>query len=149
MYSKEARQKKHFPWKARICIITNHQILIVKARTLALRMQQQILYEQIDDLMYAPQCQLVKISLKSDNATLYLSAGRCELPEQMVATISYFQNEIKQSTSPAYRPLSRYGSLAQLSNEENEVFVEDDAPLALLHESATLKSQQFKVCVIN
>merc|ERR1712000_804982 len=61
-----------------------------------------------------------------------------------VATISYFQNEIKQSTSPAYRPLSRYGSLAQLSNEENEVFVEDDAPLALLHESATLKSQQFK-----
>ena len=53
-------------------------------------------------MFYAPQCHLVKIFLGTKE-TMYLSTGRCELPEQLVSTITYFQNELKLQRTRAPR----------------------------------------------
>ena len=115
-YSQAAQEKKHFPWKARICLLTSHQVLLVKARTLSLRLQQQFSYSDIDDVFYAPKCQLVKVSLITDGQVIYLNTGRTELPEQLVATITYFRDDwrlpaktpIHQTTEPkAPREIAR------------------------------------------
>lgn len=92
--------------------MTTHQLLIIKARTLALRLLHQISFLDIDEMFYAPQCHLVKIQLKSKE-TLYLSTGRFELPEQLVSSITYYQNEIKlhlSSTKKVDRFKHRYSA---------------------------------------
>lgn len=91
MYSKVALSRKHFPWKARILAITTDQIVIVKARVMAMRLELTIPYTMINDIFYAPNHQLVKLILMNDDK-IYISTAQCDIPEKLVSTITYNLN---------------------------------------------------------
>eukprot|EP01102_Stenamoeba_stenopodia_P020795 TRINITY_DN8238_c0_g1_i1.p1 TRINITY_DN8238_c0_g1~~TRINITY_DN8238_c0_g1_i1.p1 ORF type:complete len:807 (+),score=186.48 TRINITY_DN8238_c0_g1_i1:325-2745(+) len=81
------KSERIFPWKSYLLIVTSHRLIVAKEKNKDLALKAIIQYNEISEMFFAPDFQLVKISF-ADKTCAYLNTAQKSLAPELVKIIS-------------------------------------------------------------